>query len=110
MPVKNVKRAKQESLALKELEPVDSVPEKKIGPRNSHIAKVAATLTANPDQWYKIGHGKRASAYQKRMRLKKFGAENGQTFEAEVRQATDPATGSVLDGMSDIFARFVASK
>lgn len=110
MPVKNAKRAKQESLALKELEPVDSLPEKKTGPRNSQIAKIAATLIANPDQWYKIGHGKRQSAYQKRMRLKKWGQENGSLFEVEVRQAFDPATDTALDGICDIFARFPASK
>lgn len=89
-------RAAQQSLALAEIEPVDSLPEKKSGQRNSHLNKVADALRAKPNQWFRIGHGKRASAYQKRMRLKALDT----AFEVEVRAAED-------EGMSDIYARFV---
>lgn len=94
---KGKKRAPQQSLALKEIVPVDSVPEKKSGSRTSHLKRVAEQIRQAPGQWFLIGRGKRQSAYQKRARLKGLDT----AFEVEVR-ATDE------DGISEIYARFNA--
>lgn len=92
-------RSPQKSLALDELIPVDFVPEKKSGTRNSALSKIADTLRDTPLQWYKIGNGRTQSAYQKRKRLADMSNGDGK-FQAEVRSTDEP-------GVSDIFARYV---